>query len=363
MKLNKRILIVGQGLAGTLAGYRLHRRGCTVTFLNDPNAGGTASTVAAGIINPITGRRFVKSWRIDELLPVARALYFQLEAELGVQLWYDLPLLRTLFNRGDENDWSVRDASPGYAAYIAPPTAEQLTQLHAFVEPAFAYGRVRQTARVDLASLVRAYRQRLRREGRYFEGTVEPTALTAEGELPRQILGGELHTFDAVIFCKGWLTKFDPYFGYLPHGGAKGEVLIIRTAAPPRLDLMYKHRIFIVPQGNDLYWIGATNENRFTGVGGTAKQQTFLQQRLDEIIKVPYEVVDRLAGVRPTTRDRRMLIGQHPEYERLFVFTGLGGKGASQAPLGSQWLAELVCDGAPPPPEVDIQRFPPASAH
>ena len=273
-----------------------------------------------------------------------------------MKLWYDLPLLRTLFNRGDENDWSVRDASPGYADYIAQPTEEQLKELHAFVEPAFAYGQVRHTARVDLAMLVQAYRTRLQEEGRYFEGSADYERLIEEPR-PTQQLGGQLTTFDAVVFCEGWRTKFNLYFGYLPHGGAKGEVLIIRTAAPPRLDLMYKHRVFIIPQGNDLYWIGATSENQFTELGPTDKQQSFLQQRLDEIIQVPYEIIDQLAGVRPTTRDRRMLIGRHPEYERLFVFTGPGGKGASQGPLGSEWLAGLVDEGVEVPGEVGIGRW------
>ena len=111
-----RFLIVGQGVAGTTLGFRLLRAGHTVHFTDAPGQT-AASTVAAGIVNPITGRRFVKSWRIDELLPATRALYTELETFLGGRYYYELPLIRTLYNRGDVNDWQARSPTPA-----TPPT-------------------------------------------------------------------------------------------------------------------------------------------------------------------------------------------------------------------------------------------------
>ncbi|MEL7162911.1 MAG: FAD-dependent oxidoreductase, partial [Bacteroidota bacterium] len=154
-----RILVIGQGLAGTLIGYRLERAGHAVTYVDAP-AQTAASSVAAGIVNPITGRRFVKSWRIDELLPVAKALYTELEKELDGRFWYELPLVRTLYNRGDRNDWQARSADPGYPEYLDDtPTLGRLTDLTA---PVFAYAGVRHAARVDVRELTQRYRAQLR---------------------------------------------------------------------------------------------------------------------------------------------------------------------------------------------------------
>ena len=125
------------GLAGTLIGYRLHRAGHRVDYVDAPGQT-AASSVAAGIINPITGRRFVRSWRIDELLTEARTLYSALERELACQIWHDTPLIRTLFNRSEQNDWLARGGDVGYADYLDDdPVLGNVPQL---THPAFAYG-------------------------------------------------------------------------------------------------------------------------------------------------------------------------------------------------------------------------------
>ena len=99
------IFIVGQGLAGTLLAWNLRRRGGEVTIA-DADLPGSASAVAAGIINPVTGKRFVKSWRFDEFFPVARATYLALEQELGVPIWQEQPIVRLLATAEEANDWS-----------------------------------------------------------------------------------------------------------------------------------------------------------------------------------------------------------------------------------------------------------------
>lgn len=332
-------LIIGQGLAGTLTGHRLERAGHRVDYYDPPDQV-AASQVAAGIVNPITGRRFVKSWRIDELLPAAKALYTDLEKSLGIKIWYDLALVRTLFNRGDQNDWLARSGDPGYADYMddQPP----LANLAALTQPAFAYAGVRRTARVDVRRLVATKRKQLIEEDRITQQRLDYTSL------PKG--------YEAIICCEGWRARFNPWFSYLPHGGNKGEVLIIRTEQPP-LRLMYKHRIFLVPQDDGTYWVGATSDNTLDDPDPTAANRDYLRTRLSEVLTVPYEVVDHRAAVRPTVRDRRMIIGPHPERSDLYIFNGLGTKGASLAPLGSKWLFDLLTDGVAVPGEVSIARF------
>ena len=64
--MNVDFIIVGQGLAGTLLAFALEEQGKTFCIVDDLNEY-AASRKAAGIINPITGRRYVKSWNYDEL--------------------------------------------------------------------------------------------------------------------------------------------------------------------------------------------------------------------------------------------------------------------------------------------------------
>ena len=282
----------------------------------------------------------MRSWRIEELLVEARALYRELEHELGIQLWYDLPLIRTLFNRGEQNDWLARGGDAAYTPYL--DDAPDLGNLGELTHPAFAYVGVRQAARVDVGTLVQTYRQRLLQRGRLREAPVDYAALP-EG-------------YDRYLFCEGWRARFNPFFAYLPHGGAKGQVLIVRTTAP-LLSSMFKHRVFVVPLQRHTYWVGATSENSFKDEYPTQATATYLRERLGEVLRVPYEVIEHLAAVRPTVRDRRMLLGVHPEQPDYYIFNGLGTKGASLAPLGSRWLFAYLVRNTPLPQEVDIGRF------
>ncbi|MGB3801751.1 MAG: FAD-dependent oxidoreductase, partial [Lewinella sp.] len=313
-----------------------------------------ASEVAAGIINPITGRRFVKSWRIDELLPEARALYTQLEDLLDVTLWYDLPLVRTLFNRGDQNDWLARSGDEGYAEYLEDDPA--LGDIPIVTDPAFAYAGVRHSARVDVATLVTSYRDRLLRRNQLTATALDYANLQVESHAVRLIGQGTERSFDRVVFCEGWRSRFNPWFGGLPYGGNKGEVLIVKTEAPP-LDRLFKHRIFLVPQSDGTYWVGATSQNQWPDEGTTPGGRAYLEDRLRELMTVPYEIIAHRAAVRPTIRDRRPVIGPHPAYDRLWLFNGLGTKGASLGPLTSHWLVDWLAGDDDVPYEVKLSRF------
>jgi len=353
-----KFLIIGQGLAGTLTGFRLEKAGQHVHYI-DANHQTAASQVAAGIVNPITGRRFVKSWRIDELIPEAKTLYRELENLLGVKLWYAQPLIRTLYNRGDLNDWQARSADPGYPEYMEDDPDPG--RIPALTNPVFAYAGVRHAARVDIPTLVSTYRQKLVAEGRITEAVFDyatiPALLGADAGAEEGLKSNGSPTYDRVICCEGWRARHNPWFNYLPHGGNKGEVLIVKTKAPI-LDRMFKHRVFLVPLADDTYWIGATSENRFTDDSPTPANRSFLADRLAEVLTgTDYEIINHRAAVRPTVKDRRMFIGHHPEVPQLWILNGLGTKGASLAPLGSRWLVQALLGGHALPPEVEIARF------
>src|SRR4051812_23776482 len=72
--MNVDYLILGQGLCGTFLSYYLAKAGKKVLVI-DKNIPFSASKVASGVINPVTGRRIVRTWRIEELLPFALEAY------------------------------------------------------------------------------------------------------------------------------------------------------------------------------------------------------------------------------------------------------------------------------------------------
>ena len=67
-------LIIGQGIAGTLLAEELLENQQSV-FIIDKYHPNSSSNIATGIVNPITGRKLVKSFMIDELLPICDEVY------------------------------------------------------------------------------------------------------------------------------------------------------------------------------------------------------------------------------------------------------------------------------------------------
>src|SRR5688572_9117860 len=76
-------LIIGQGISGTWLSYYLQKEGRSFLVIdnNDRNA---ASRLAAGIINPVTGRRHVKVWMAEEIIPFAQEAYSMIGNELNI---------------------------------------------------------------------------------------------------------------------------------------------------------------------------------------------------------------------------------------------------------------------------------------
>ena len=349
MQQPERFLIIGQGLAGSLLAHFLLANDCEVKVI-DQFSKYAASQVAAGIINPITGRRFVKSWKIDTLLPFARQTYKKLEEELGVSLYTERNIIRSLFNHREESDWLLRADEPPYQAYMAEEPA--LGNYAESTVPVYAYGEVLGGAQVHVAKFTEQYRQKLHAMNCMSEHNFEYDQLQLEAN--SVVYQGE--RFDQLIFCEGHRAVANPYFNYLPFGGAKGEVLIVRI---PQMNYqkLLKHRVFIVPIEKDLYWIGATYNWTFKDEQPSQEGFQFLKERLSDFLQIPFEIVEHKAAIRPTVKDRRPFLGLHPQFPSLAIFNGLGTKGASLGPYWAAHFVQFLLQNADLDSAVDIKRF------
>ncbi len=342
-------IIVGQGLAGSLLAWMLKREGKGVLVIDEAHKS-AASTVAAGLINPVTGRRYVKSWRVDELIPYATKTYKTLEWELGIPLFYSRNILRTLFNAREANDWLLRTDETAYAAYMLEEA--KLENYARYAHPAYAHGEVTQCAQVRIGSLVTTLAKRWLKEGSLLQEAFEHEKL----EVKEDGIRYQNYSADRLIFCEGARAIGNPYFNYLPFGGSKGEVLIIRLPEAS-FEKVLKRRVFIVPLGDGTYWIGSAYHWQFEHEGPTSEGGAYLKARLEDILQTPFEVVAHLAAVRPTVKDRRPFLGQHPQFSCLYLFNGLGTKGTSLGPFFAGQMVDFLLRDNPLDPEVDIRRF------
>src|SRR5690606_35764625 len=76
-------LIIGQGISGTFLSYYLKKEGKRVIVMDDYDPR-SPSRLAAGIINPVTGRRLVTVWMVETIHPFAWKAYQEIGQELGI---------------------------------------------------------------------------------------------------------------------------------------------------------------------------------------------------------------------------------------------------------------------------------------
>jgi glycine oxidase len=343
-------LVVGQGVAGTLLSHRLMKAGKSVHVVDNRHEG-AASAVAAGLINPVTGKLVVKSWRIDELLPAARQLYRELEKHLGIAILNERPIIRQFLKVKEENQWQLRLSMEEYDAYIQQ--APKLDEFKSILKLEGLCGAILGGGNAHLGRLIAAFRDLLLQKDALSQEKFDFEKLTIEKD---QIAYGGISA-KKIIFCEGAEGRFNPLFDFLPFDLVKGEALLIKI---PELELPYifkSGRLFLVNIEKDVYWVGSTYQwDKLDNQPTEAKKEELLTQ-LNEFLKIPYELLEHRAAIRPAVKDRRPLLGPHPEYPNVFIFNGLGTKGASLAPFWSKHLVEHLEEGKKIDSEVEVKRF------
>ena len=336
------VLIVGQGLAGSILAHELLERGQNVLVVDKKNIGITSSSIAAGIINPITGMRFVKSWRIDDFLPVARTTYKILEKKLKILLWYDKKILRTIRLAEDENNWLLRASYPDNQNYFGDLKKVSLPHANSEI---IKLAEIKNGAQVNVPLLIKTYRKFLRRENRLVYLETNPD--TIEFFSDYQTLNGIAAR--KIIFCEGERGRFNPFFNHLPFLPDKGELIIAELPSWQFTDIV-KDKFSIVPlplekNKKQLYWIGATDSWTFDDNLPTQEKRAHIEKELQKMLPdMPNNYVPKkhLAAIRPTVKDRRPFIGFHAQQKNLGIFNGFGTKGASLVPYWAAHFADVI---------------------
>jgi len=313
-----RILVIGQGLAGTLVSHFGLERGWDMHVID---AGlPSASSVAAGMFNPMSFRRIVEVWEAEEHLLVMRQTFKNLEAITGSQLLHELPIHKKLANSDYARLWTERST--------------QLQWLRSHPQQWPNEGTVVGGGWVNLPLLLSLWRQRLASEQRF-----EQRPYHAD-----DMQGLEQGSWDAIIDCRGTNAGVEPGMPSLDIRANRGELLTIASSAdtgtPPATSVLNFGK-WTIPTATGEWRLGASYEWNRTDLNPTQETKAFLLSSLATAVPDlgPVSVVDHLVGLRPVSRDRRPAAGPYPGVPGWFVLNGLGTRGVL---IGPRWASHLI---------------------
>lgn len=346
-------MIIGQGISGTFLSYYLQKlkRSFVLIDDNDQNA---PSRIAAGIINPVTGRRMVTVWMAEEILPFARNAYGEIGAELNIRAISEKNIIDFFPNPFMRENFLKRLHEGN--SYTQQLNNEEQYQHHFNYE--FGCGEITPVYVAHLETLLPLWRNKLKDEGLLVEGQFDPGQLINGEDAIRWSTGnGQVIIAEKVIFCDGAGSFDNPYFKQLPFAPNKGEALIVEIPDLPVTNVFKKSVLLAPLEATGLFWAGSNYAWEFDDPDPTTAFRNATEAALKEWLKVPFKVVDHLAGIRPATLERRPFVGMHPYYRNIGILNGMGTKGCSLAPFFANQLVAHLLFGETITPEADVTRF------
>jgi glycine/D-amino acid oxidase-like deaminating enzyme len=329
-------IILGQGIAGSTLAWQLHWEGNPVRII-DRGEPVSASRIAAGLITPITGRRFTKAADFDQAQAFAEQFYRRVEQTVNQPLLDRSPTER-IFIDHEEKEYFLKERAESLRDEV---------ELICDSDEEIAGFRMLKAARLRVLDYLRVTRDYFSSRGEYFQADVrvQSDILVKEGGVRLQKLRME---GERLFFCQGYQQEENPWFPAIPDAPSRGEILKVRIRG--RADQRVIHRRHWIapasPSGpdkdNQEYLIGATYDRENLTAGVTDQGRAELEKTLREITTEEAEIVEHQVAVRAGTKQRRAVFRIHQEYPQLAILNGLGSRASLWAPVAASQLIELL---------------------
>ncbi|MEN9943257.1 MAG: hypothetical protein RLZZ91_1258, partial [Bacteroidota bacterium] len=333
---------------GSLLAFSLLEKGEEVLIADDYKHA-SASQVAAGMWNPVTFKRLAASWLAKEMLEEMNLTFRKLEDQLQTKFFHALPVARIFNSIQDANFWDEKSDHPEVGRYLSARSNKSIQEN--FNSP-FGNSEVNECGWLNVPLFREAARNYFIERGNFIEDAVNEN----EVEYLERSVMWKGRTFDKLILCNGigvnqW--KGLEHLDLIPN---HGQVLDLKIENL-ELDAIVNFGQFLLPFGNKKFRLGATyNWNEVPDEPTDEAKELLISElklRLDKSIFIE----SHKTGFRPTTRDRRPIVGFAKDNDLLGVFGGLGSKGVLLAPYFAKLFASVLTEGVVIPKEVSAFRF------
>ncbi len=342
-------LIVGQGIAGSILALELIERGFSVKVIDNHHYK-SSSLIAGGLVHPMSFRRTILSWNAEVLSKHSISYYQKKEKELKANFFESLTFLRLFGSIEEQNTWFTKQSIAPYNNILESFDDSKIEKYA--IKNNFGIGKVNWSYRLHLDVFLPVVKNKLEELGALFLEKLDYSKLEV---LENGIVNYKNITAKNIVFCEGHQYIHNPYFSYLPQNLTKGEILILNVKKLP--PYLISKNCFLLPLENEKYILGATYNWSSTDCETTDEAKTALLEKYSKISDEPVTVLEQRAGVRPTTIDRKPILGTHPKHNSIHFFNGLGSKGVQLAPYYAEVMVDYLENKIELKKEINIQRF------
>lgn len=340
-------IIVGRGLAATCLMHAFRKHNIRFKVIGHPDLS-MSSRVAAGIWNPVVFKRLTKSWKAEKLIPSLLSFYGATEKLMSCQLIKQRPIIKPFTEEQEKKLWKKKSGEEleGFLDQDVYETGADLEQFKLS-----SYGKVLQSGNLDVNVFLEKSASFFSEE--IIQGIFNHKELAvAAGHV--EYLGIKAKN---ILFCEGHLLSRNNYFNWLPLKPAKGEIFTIEAEISGLGDRIFNRNGFLMHVAGNQFKLGATYNWQDLSDEPTEAGHKELVSKIAQMTDVPYEIQKHEAGIRPSSSDRRPLIGPHPKHSNMYVFNGLGTKGVMLAPYLSENFVNFYLQKEELLQEVHIKRF------
>jgi len=324
-------IIVGQGIAGSMMAYMLYLQRVPFMVIDPANAN-TASRIAAGMFTPITGKRKTIQPLVLQQISFAIKTYQSIEQLIGCSFLHLENVYQVYSTATEQNDWIARSAKDDYSEFIvtSPNLLPNIKQEMGACE-------INNSGWVDCGLMINGFADWLNLNG----ALLKADFIYSDLQIVKDAMEYHGIRFKSIIFCEGYRAVNNPFFkeNIIP---CKGDVLLIKYDHAGINRIIKKNSIYVVEKTNGVFKAGSTYYWNNKNAKPDEADKVLLELQLNALLEKDYSVIDHQSAIRPTTKNREVVVRQHPDNPRMFMLNGMGTKGVLQAPWWSERMMKLV---------------------
>ena len=342
MKKKVDYIIVGDGYAALFFAHQLIKNQKTFILFSSGKKG--ASQVSAGIVNPLVLKKFTTFWLAEEQIEFLTKTLTEIEIYTGENYLIRENIHRIFHDQGEKDLWTIKSETDELKLFLNPDFENVES-----IKNEFGTGKVNLSARLDVNSFFTGIFNYLENKDQLIFEEFDYTKIEDNSY--------EDFNFKNIVFCEGVGVRANPFFKDIQVIANKGHHLKVKLSVPLSKKFTLKKKHFLFPLDEENYYYGGTYDpnERENEIDDFKTQE--LIEGLQEFYPHDFEVVDINYGFRPTVKDRRPIIGNHPDHPNYYIYNGLGARGILNGCYFSEELYEHIENGKTLMPEVDIKRF------